>query len=40
MSKAFQALCCVHSIHVQAVDGKDSGTGERSQDADLGQAID
>ena len=40
MSKAFQALRCIHSIHVQVVDGKDSGTSERSQDADVGQAID
>ena len=40
MSKAFQALRCIHSIHVQVVDGKDSGISERSQDADVGQAID
>lgn len=38
MSKAFQALRRVHSVHVQVVDGKKAGTGEGSQDAELGAA--
>lgn len=40
MSKAFQALRRVHSVHVQVVDGKEPGTGEGSQDAELGTAND
>lgn len=37
MPKAFQALGCVHSLHVQVVDGKEPCTREGSPQAELGQ---